>query len=87
MSTSKADINETAKSVSDNNNNLNENATNIEISSENKENKPQLETVFTLKRWNLVAMWSWDVECEVCAICRTPLMGNLFLFYFLFKIR
>jgi hypothetical protein len=38
------------------------------------------DTVFTLKRWNLVAMWSWDVECEVCAICRTPLMG---IFYFL----
>ena len=35
------------------------------------------DTVFTLKRWNLVAMWSWDVECEVCAICRTPLMGTL----------
>ena len=34
------------------------------------------DTVFTLKRWNLVAMWSWDVECEVCAICRTPLMGS-----------
>lgn len=34
------------------------------------------DTVFTLKRWNLVAMWSWDVECEVCAICRTPLMGE-----------
>jgi hypothetical protein len=33
------------------------------------------DTVFTLKKWNLVAMWSWDVECEVCAICRTPLMG------------
>lgn len=37
------------------------------------------DTVFTLKRWNLVAMWSWDVECEVCAICRTPLMGNSFV--------
>jgi hypothetical protein len=33
------------------------------------------DTLFTLKKWNLVAMWSWDVECEVCAICRTPLMG------------
>ncbi len=36
------------------------------------------DTAFTLKRWNLVAMWSWDVECEVCAICRTPLMGKDF---------
>lgn len=34
------------------------------------------DTFFTLKKWNLVAMWSWDVECEVCAICRTPLMDS-----------
>lgn len=26
--------------------------------------------LFTLKKWNAVAMWSWDVECETCAICR-----------------
>lgn len=31
----------------------------INSSSTNKD------TVFTLKKWNLVAMWSWDVECEV----------------------
>lgn len=43
-----------------------------EINTTNKENKDK---VFTLKKWNLVAMWSWDVECEVCAICRTHLMG------------
>ena len=41
----------------------------------NKDNNNNRDTVFTLKKWNLVAMWSWDVECEVCAICRTPLMG------------
>ncbi len=45
---------------------------NKEINSTHKENKDK---VFTLKKWNLVAMWSWDVECEVCAICRTHLMG------------
>ena len=39
------------------------------------------DTAFTLKRWNLVAMWSWDVDCEVCAICRTPLMGKHHYFY------
>jgi hypothetical protein len=49
--------------------------------SSNKDNNNNRDTVFTLKKWNLVAMWSWDVECEVCAICRTPLMGN---FYFVF---
>jgi RING-box protein 2 len=59
----------------------------LEINNENKETKDTNEDqknasktvandcVFSLKRWNLVAMWSWDVECEVCAICRTPLMG------------
>lgn len=30
--------------------------------------------MFTLKKWNAVAMWSWDVECEVCAICRVQVM-------------
>uniref|UniRef100_A0A914V667 RING-box protein 2 n=1 Tax=Plectus sambesii TaxID=2011161 RepID=A0A914V667_9BILA len=29
---------------------------------------------FTLKKWNAVAMWSWDVECDTCAICRVQLM-------------
>ena len=24
--------------------------------------------LFTLKKWNAVAMWSWDVECDTCAI-------------------
>ena len=24
--------------------------------------------LFTLKKWNVVAMWSWDVECDTCAI-------------------
>ena len=38
------------------------------------------DTVFTLKRWNLVAVWSWDVECDVCAICRTFLIGNNFFY-------
>ena len=37
--------------------------------------KASKDTVFTLKRWNLVAVWSWDVECDVCAICRTFLIG------------
>ncbi len=48
------------------------------VSEANKENENTKcsDTCFTLKRWNLVAMWSWDVECEVCAICRTPLMGK-----------
>ncbi|GMR33196.1 hypothetical protein PMAYCL1PPCAC_03391, partial [Pristionchus mayeri] len=29
---------------------------------------------FTLKRWNACAVWTWDVECDTCAICRLQLM-------------
>lgn len=32
--------------------------------------------IFTLKKWNAVAMWSWDVECDTCAICRVQVMGK-----------
>jgi len=34
--------------------------------------------MFTLKKWNAVAMWSWDVECDTCAICRVQVMGMYF---------
>lgn len=37
------------------------------------------EKMFTLKKWNAVAMWSWDVECDTCAICRVQVMGKLIL--------
>uniref|UniRef100_A0AC35GL56 RING-type domain-containing protein n=1 Tax=Panagrolaimus sp. PS1159 TaxID=55785 RepID=A0AC35GL56_9BILA len=30
--------------------------------------------LFTLKKWNPVALWTWDVECDTCAICRVNLM-------------
>lgn len=30
--------------------------------------------LFTLKKWNAVAMWSWDVESDTCAICRIQVM-------------
>lgn len=35
---------------------------------------------FVLKKWNALAMWSWDVECDICAICRVQLMGRLIRF-------
>uniref|UniRef100_A0A2M4CT72 Putative scf ubiquitin ligase rbx1 component n=1 Tax=Anopheles darlingi TaxID=43151 RepID=A0A2M4CT72_ANODA len=38
--------------------------------------------MFTLKKWNAVAMWSWDVECDTCAICRVQVMGKFFQFQF-----
>ena len=34
------------------------------------------EKMFTLKKWNAVAMWRWDVECDTCAICRVQVMGK-----------
>lgn len=39
---------------------------------------PKVEKMFTLKKWNAVAMWSWDVECDTCAICRVQVMGKQF---------
>lgn len=38
---------------------------------------PKPEKMFTLKKWNAVAMWSWDVACDTCAICRVQVMGKL----------
>jgi hypothetical protein len=54
-----------------------------EVNKSKVQHQSNKDTVFTLKRWNLVAMWSWDVECETCAICRTPIMGTFFLFLLL----
>ena len=42
--------------------------------------KPKAATsgpMFSLKKWNAVAMWQWDVECDTCAICRVQVMGKL----------
>jgi len=34
------------------------------------------EQLFTIKKWNAVALWNWDVECDTCAICRVQVMGK-----------
>jgi len=39
---------------------------------ENEGTKP--DKMFTLKKWNAVCLWSWDVECDICAICRVQVM-------------
>lgn len=45
------------------------------------------EKMFSLKKWNAVAMWSWDVECDTCAICRVQLMGRqIFSRYFAISV-
>ena len=47
---------------------------NMEESTPSKDQGVQ--KMFTLKKWNAVAMWSWDVECDTCAICRVQVMGE-----------
>ncbi|MES1910881.1 MAG: RING-box protein 1 [Cercozoa sp. M6MM] len=27
-----------------------------------------------VKKWNAVALWSWDIDTETCAICRNSIM-------------
>jgi len=49
-------------------------------SEEGDASKP--EKMFTLKKWSVVAMWSWDVECDICAICRVQVMGKLIFIIF-----
>ncbi|KOX76210.1 RING-box protein 2 [Melipona quadrifasciata] len=46
---------------------------------ENDNLKP--DKLFILKKWNAVAMWSWDVECDTCAICRVQVMGKFCVLY------
>ncbi len=46
----------------------------MDVGSELDANKN--EKMFTLKKWNAVAMWSWDVECDTCAICRVQVCFN-----------
>lgn len=29
---------------------------------------------FQLKKWNAVALWSWDIQVDTCAICRNHIM-------------
>ncbi|KAL0215455.1 hypothetical protein P9112_007639 [Eukaryota sp. TZLM1-RC] len=30
---------------------------------------------FTIKKWNAVALWSWDVNVDNCAICKNDNMA------------
>lgn len=41
------------------------------------DNDSKPDKMFTLKKWNSVAMWSWDVECEICAICRVQVKHKI----------
>eukprot|EP00470_Lotharella_oceanica_P005265 CAMPEP_0170167390 /NCGR_PEP_ID=MMETSP0040_2-20121228/806_1 /TAXON_ID=641309 /ORGANISM="Lotharella oceanica, Strain CCMP622" /LENGTH=70 /DNA_ID=CAMNT_0010405389 /DNA_START=24 /DNA_END=233 /DNA_ORIENTATION=+ len=30
---------------------------------------------FKVKKWNAVALWSWDITVDTCAICRNHIMS------------
>lgn len=32
---------------------------------------------FEVKKWNAVALWSWDIVIDTCAICRNHMYGYL----------
>lgn len=34
----------------------------------------QSQKIFELKKWNAVALWSWDIDIDNCAICRNHTM-------------
>lgn len=42
-----------------------------------RDNESSGDQLFTIKKWNAVAVWSWDVVCDTCAICRVQVMGEL----------
>lgn len=29
---------------------------------------------FEVKKWNAVALWAWDIQVDICAVCRNHLM-------------
>lgn len=35
-----------------------------------RESVKKVDKMFIFKKWNFVVMWSWDVECDICVICR-----------------
>ncbi|XP_011152469.1 RING-box protein 2 [Harpegnathos saltator] len=45
-----------------------------DVGDRNDGDNQKSDKMFTLKKWNAVAMWSWDVECDTCAICRVQVM-------------
>ena len=42
-----------------------------QVNEENTDDTTTTGKLFSLKKWNAVAMWSWDVECDTCAIVST----------------
>lgn len=42
-------------------------------SKETEAHKQEKKPRFTIKKWNAVAVWSWAIEADNCAICRNNL--------------
>ena len=40
---------------------------------DSKSNAPCPPVSFEVRKWNAVAMWSWDICADTCAICRNSL--------------
>uniref|UniRef100_A0A0N5BBS1 RING-type domain-containing protein n=1 Tax=Strongyloides papillosus TaxID=174720 RepID=A0A0N5BBS1_STREA len=48
----------------------------MEVGGEVEASAAEIEFPFKIKKFTPVACWSWDVECDTCAICRTKLMES-----------
>jgi len=54
--------------------NMAKSTSSTQVNEENTDDTTTTGKLFSLKKWNAVAMWSWDVECDTCAICRVQVM-------------
>ena len=36
----------------------------------------EIENRFEIKKWNAVALWSWDIKVDTCAICKSHIMED-----------
>lgn len=45
-----------------------------EKSAESHENVDDSVPLFQIKKWRLVAYWKWEVDSDICAICRATVM-------------
>ena len=51
--------------------NMAKSTSSTQVNEENTDDMTTTGKLFSLKKWNAVAMWSWDVECDTCAIVST----------------
>lgn len=53
---------------------LSETATAVPAADSVAAESAKAQPIFELKKWNAVALWSWDIEVDNCAICRNHTM-------------